>query len=142
MNVLPKLGMQEVPFGMPEANLIKLLGPPAAEQTLGDVENHPKSRRVLEYVERTFLVTPELGVISITFENLPVSLWGTEISEMSPSELAKFLTSKQCDVSVGEPDGWGDQDVESRGYGIIASFCKGRLECIEIYNPTWRDNRH
>lgn len=142
MNVVPKTGMSDVPFGMSDADLIELLGLPITEQTLNDVETHPKSRRVLNYVERGFLTTPELGVISIILDakQTSVSLWDTEINSMNPSELAEFLAAKRCDVRMANPDGWGDQDVEALDHGIIASFCENRLESIEVHDSTWRDN--
>ena len=143
MNVVPKTGMSDVPFGMSDAELVKLLGPPITEQTLGDVDTHPRARRVLNYVDRGFLTTPELGVISIMLEaeQTSISLWDTEINSMNPTELAEFLAGKQCGVRIAKPDGWRDQDVESLEHGIIASFCENQLESIEVYDPTWR-NKH
>ena len=67
-----------------------------------------------------------------------ITLWGTEINSMNQSELAEFLTNKQCDARIGTTDGWEDSDVESLDHGIIASFSENRLESIEVHDPTWR----
>ena len=140
MNIVPKIGMDDVLFGESIAELLDRLGSPVSEHTLDDIDTHPKSRLVLNYVNRGFLATPELGVISITVETEQslITLWGTEINSMNQSELAEFLTSKQCDARIGTTDGWGDSDVESLDHGIIASFSENQLESIELHDPTWR----
>jgi hypothetical protein len=140
MKLIPKLGADGTRFGTPADELVRQLGTPISEQQLGDVDTHPKSRCIMNYEGRDFLVTPELGIISLDIEapRLTIELWDTPINDMSPTELAGFLEKQGCESTLTNPDGWGDQTVESLSNGIIAFFSDGTLEAIELHDPSWR----
>jgi hypothetical protein len=142
MKLIPKLGADDIRFGTPEDELVRRFGSPTSVQSLNDVDLYPKSRRLMSYVERDFLVTPELGMISISVDieatRSIIDLWGTPINDMSPTELADFLEKQGCESTLTNPDGWGDQTVTSHTHGIIAFFCEKTLEAIEVCDPLWR----
>lgn len=140
MKLIPTYGAEDVPFGTSADELLRRLGSPVTEQTLDDVDTHPKSRRVLNYVKRGFLVTPEHGVISVDIEaeQATIELWDTPINDMSSAELAGFLNNNGCKSTTTSLDSWGEQDVEALSQGIIASFCEGTLKSIEVHDPSWR----
>ncbi len=140
MNIVPKVGMSDVPFGMPIDDLTDLLGQPSSEQFLCDTDGYPKSRRVLNYSDRAFLLTPSLGVVAIAIESQKseIELWRIKINKMSPSEFANMLESHDGSATISEPDGWGDLEVESIKQGIVASFNENQLESIEVHDPSWR----
>jgi hypothetical protein len=141
MKLIPKLGADDIRFGTPADELIRRFGAPTSVQQLNDVDTRPKSRHIMNYVKRDFLVTPERGMISISVEiegaQSTIELWDTPINDMSPTELVIFLEKQGCKSTLTNPDGWGDQTVESLSYGIIAYFCEGTLESIEIHDPSW-----
>jgi hypothetical protein len=56
MKLIPKLGADDIRFGTPEDELVRRFGSPASVQSLNDVDMYPKSRRLMSYAERDFLV--------------------------------------------------------------------------------------
>lgn len=136
IKLIPKIGIENVPFGISKEALIRIFGYPINQQKISDIDGYPKSRYNLFYEHKNFLLTPELGFISMSVdtEQLQVNLWDTSINDMSANELINFLKTKCSDIHVTEPNGWYEQDIISNSHGIIASFCEDKLEYIEVSN--------
>ena len=141
MNLIPLVGTADIPFGTSESDILQRLGPPTTTQSLSEVDGYPSSRRVLNYAQCGFLVTPELGTIAVTAvasEKSTICLWGTDISKMSPDELGDYLRAAGQTVVIKRDSQWDDVDVEALDCGVIASFCEGTFESIDIHDPSWR----
>lgn len=142
MKLTPLAGSEDIPFGTSAGELLKQLGPPESKQSLGDQDGYPRFRELYNYGDVGYLTAGKLGVVSVEIdtERVPVELWGHRVNQLSPAELKTLLHSNGCEVAVSDPNGWGDQSVDSFACGVIASYSDGVLVCIELQDPSWRQS--
>ena len=139
MNLIPAVGIDEIAFGTTQVEIVELLGEPTSEQVLSDTEGYPTERCVLNYDTRSFLFTPNDGLISIGIElsDEPIVLWKEDISPLTPIELQTYMRTKRYIANI-EKDGWGNCDIDVLEIGLLAFFTNEKLEWIELHNPSWR----
>jgi hypothetical protein len=140
INLIPPFGADNIPFGTPESALVERFGKPITEQQLSNTTGYPIDRRVLDYRVLYFLVNADNGLISITVDmsDFSIVLWGKDVSLLSPTELQTYIGTIGYSTSVENEPQWDECDVMASECGLIASFCEGKLESIEINNPSWR----
>jgi hypothetical protein len=140
VNLIPTVGADDIAFGTPEAAIIALLGKPATDQQLKDVDGYPASRRVLNYIQRGFLVTPDHGMVAVIVEaaESPIVLSGKDVSRLSLTDLAAFIEALGYSAAIKKHRRSRDCEVESLDGGIVACFVENKLESTEIHDPSWR----
>ncbi|TWU07777.1 hypothetical protein Pla52n_03510 [Stieleria varia] len=84
-------GLPRLPFGTSKDDIVAALGRPTRESTIGDTPTHPVSRQILEYADYELLITPELGLISVTADpdSLQITLDTIHVNTLAPEQLAE-----------------------------------------------------
>jgi hypothetical protein len=140
INLVPPFGADGIPFSTAESILVEIFGKPMTEQKLSNTDGYLIDRRVLDYGKHYFLINVDNGLIAITVDisNSPIILWGKDVSLLSPIELQTYIGTIGYSTSIEYEPQWDEYDVMAIDCGLIASFCEGKLESIEISNPSLR----
>jgi hypothetical protein len=131
--LLPHQGLPELPFGIPPAAALTLLGPPDLVEE--ESEQEAGFHLFVQVFEGPGLSLfynsgPEPLLRAIESVNKSLLLWDTKVFDLNEQALYELLKSRGELSLEREKEAWGESRITSPEFGIDFYFENGKMSAI------------